>query len=232
MPLAQPKTSPPRTSPGPFAFATFATLIAGFVDAVGYAHLGGLFLSFMSGNSTRLGIALGEEQWTGALHAATVIASFVLGAFLGTLLSLVAGSWKLVLILFVEVALFALATSLVAMDAGFAALLPVSIAMGLQNSVHQVIGGADIGKSFVTGALFGMGQALAKCLTGTAKHTEWLAYAASWGSFVVGALIGALALGHFGLTNTMGAACALLLVLAIIALFAHHRLARPVAIQS
>jgi len=230
---APPKAlAPPKASTGAFAFATFATLIAGFVDAVGYAHLGGLFLSFMSGNTTRLGIALGQQHWAMAGQAVTVIASFVFGAFLGTLLSMRAGSWKLVLILAVEVALFALATGLVLLDAGFAALLPVAVAMGLQNSVHQVIGGADIGKSFVTGALFGMGQALAKCLTRTAKHTEWLAYAASWGSFVVGALIGALALGHFGLTNTMGAACALLLVLAIIALFAHHRLARPVAIQS
>lgn len=224
--------APTRTSPGPFAFATFATLIAGFVDAVGYAHLGGLFLSFMSGNSTRLGIALGEGQWVMAVHAVTVIASFVLGAFVGTLLTMIAGSWKLVLILAVEVALFALATGLMAMDAGFASLLPVSIAMGLQNSVHQIVGGADIGKSFVTGALFGMGQALAKCLAGTAKHSEWLAYAASWGSFVAGALIGALALGGFGLTSAMGAACALLLVLAIIALFAHHRLARPVLVES
>ena len=227
MPLA-----PPQPSAGPFAFATFATLIAGFVDAVGYAHLGGLFLSFMSGNSTRLGIALGEGQWLGALHAITVIASFVLGAFAGTLLSLVAGSWKLVLILAIEVALFALATSLVVMDAGFASLLPVSIAMGLQNSVHQVVGGADIGKSFVTGALFGMGQALAKCVTGTAKHEEWLAYAASWGSFVIGALIGALTLGHYGLTGAMGAACALLLVLTVIALFAHRRLARAAAVAA
>lgn len=212
-------------SAGPFAFATFATLIAGFVDAVGYAHLGGLFLSFMSGNTTRLGIALGQQHWAMAGQAVAVIASFVVGAFLGTLLSMRAESWKLAVILIVEVALFALATGLVRLDAGFAALLPVAVAMGLQNSAHQVVGGADIGKSFVTGALFGMGQALAKWLAGTAKDDEWLAYAASWGSFVGGALIGAVALGHFGLTTAMGAACGLLAVLALIALVAHRHLA-------
>ena len=223
---APPKAlAPPKASTGAFAFATFATLIAGFVDAVGYAHLGGLFLSFMSGNTTRLGIALGQQHWAMAGQAVTVIASFVFGAFLGTLLSMRAGSWKLVLILAVEVALFALATGLVLLDAGFAALLPVAVGMGLQNSVHQVVGGADIGKSFVTGALFGMGQALAKCLAGTAKHEEWLAYAASWGSFVAGAMTGAIALGGFGLTTAMGAACVLLLVLTIIALVAHRHLA-------
>ena len=221
---------PPKASPGAFAFASFATMIAGFVDAVGYAYLGGLFLSFMSGNSTRLGIALGEGRWVMAVHAVTVIAGFVFGAFVGTLLAMIAGSWKLVLILAIEVVLFALATGLVAMDAGFAALLPVAIAMGLQNTVHQVVGGADIGKSFVTGALFGMGQALAKCVTGLAKHEEWLAYAASWGSFVAGALIGAISLTRYGLTNAMGAACALLLALTIIALFAHHHLVERAAL--
>lgn len=48
----------------PIPFATFATLVAGFVDAVGYAHLGGLFLSFMSGNSTRFGLRIAQGQWS------------------------------------------------------------------------------------------------------------------------------------------------------------------------
>lgn len=140
----------------------------------------------------------------------------MLGAFVGTLLAMIAGSWKLVLILAIKVALFALASVLVVMNASFVALLPVAIAMGLQNTVHQVVGGADIGKSFVTGALFSMGQALAKLLTGTAKNSEWLGYATSWGSFVGGALIGAISLTRYGLT--------------IIALFAHHHLVERAAL--
>ena len=31
---------------------------AGFIDALGFLKLGGLFVSFMSGNSTRLGVGL------------------------------------------------------------------------------------------------------------------------------------------------------------------------------
>lgn len=33
-------------------------LLAGYVDAIGFLRLGGLFVSFMSGNSTRLAVAL------------------------------------------------------------------------------------------------------------------------------------------------------------------------------
>jgi hypothetical protein len=56
--------------------AGFLTALAGLVDAIGYLHLSGLFISFISGNSTQLGAALGEGDLA---EAATLIALFVLG---------------------------------------------------------------------------------------------------------------------------------------------------------
>lgn len=212
----------------PFVFATFATLIAGFVDAVGYAHLGGLFLSFMSGNSTRLGIQLANEQWHVAGLAATVVGCFLAGAFLGTLIADAAGDWKLVAILSGEVALFALAVSLTVDGAGFIDMLPVAVAMGMQNSVHQVIAGADIGKSFVTGALFGLGQSLARMLSGKSTPREAAAYASSWASFVLGALVGTLLLARAGLPAAVAGGCVLLAALAATAYAFHGHLIRPV----
>ncbi len=41
--------------------------VAGFVDAVGFIHLGGYFVSFMSGNSTRAGALLADGSWLGVL---------------------------------------------------------------------------------------------------------------------------------------------------------------------
>lgn len=212
----------------PALFATFATLVAGFVDAVGYAHLGGLFLSFMSGNSTRLGIQLAEGQWSMVLVTAAVIGGFVLGACLGTLVADAAGEWKLVAILGAEVMLFALAVGLAGADVGRLSLLPVAVAMGMQNSVHQIIAGADIGKSFVTGALFGCGQALARWLRGRGGPVEALAYAASWASFVAGACIGALLLASVGVVLAMASACLLLAALTATAFAFHGHLVRPV----
>ncbi|MDR6951433.1 oxalate decarboxylase [Ancylobacter sp. 3268] len=221
--------TPTGTRLRPLLFATLATLIAGFVDAVGYAYLGGLFLSFMSGNSTRLGISLASGQLLAAVHAAIVIGCFVVGALIGTLIADATARWKLVLILAVEVVLFTLAAALAQRDIGFVALLPVAVAMGLQNAVHQLIAGADVGKSFVTGALFGMGQALARRLTGRGSAAEAASYALSWAAFVIGALIGALMLAGTGLTTALAVAGGLLAVLAAVALAFHRHLGPAVA---
>lgn len=35
---------------------------AGFIDALGFLKLGGLFVSFMSGNSTRLGVGIASHM--------------------------------------------------------------------------------------------------------------------------------------------------------------------------
>src|SRR4029077_4997805 len=52
------------------------TAMAGCVDAIGYLRLGGLFPSFMSGNTTQLGISLADASRTAALPA-MLIALFV-----------------------------------------------------------------------------------------------------------------------------------------------------------
>jgi uncharacterized membrane protein YoaK (UPF0700 family) len=44
------------------ALACALSALAGYVDGIGYLHLGGLFVSFMSGNSTRMGVSLAEER--------------------------------------------------------------------------------------------------------------------------------------------------------------------------
>ncbi len=40
-----------------YLLAACLSALAGFVDAVGFMYLGGYFISFMSGNSTRLSVA-------------------------------------------------------------------------------------------------------------------------------------------------------------------------------
>src|SRR6266478_6048689 len=53
--------------------------LAGYVDGIGFLHLGGLFVSFMSGNSTRMGVSLAEGHWLGAIEALGLVALVVVG---------------------------------------------------------------------------------------------------------------------------------------------------------
>lgn len=56
----------------PEVFATLVTAIAGFVDAVGYVQLSHLYVSFMSGNSTHLGVSMAARAWSDVGSAAAV----------------------------------------------------------------------------------------------------------------------------------------------------------------
>jgi uncharacterized membrane protein YoaK (UPF0700 family) len=67
-------------------------MLAGYVDGIGFLHLGGLFVSFMSGNSTRLGVSLAESDWQQAASALGLIALFVAGAAAGSLVVLGGGA--------------------------------------------------------------------------------------------------------------------------------------------
>jgi uncharacterized membrane protein YoaK (UPF0700 family) len=56
------------------SLACALSALAGYVDGIGFLHLGGLFVSFMSGNSTRMGVSLAEGQWLSAAEAFGLIA--------------------------------------------------------------------------------------------------------------------------------------------------------------
>ena len=64
--------------------ATILAALAGFVDAVGFLGSGGFFVSFMSGNSTRLGVGL-ARQAVAATSAGSLIAAFVVGVVVASL---------------------------------------------------------------------------------------------------------------------------------------------------
>ncbi len=59
-------------------------MLAGYVDASGFVALGGFFVSFMSGNSTRMAIGLAQGAGSAGI-AAGLIGAFLFGVVLGAL---------------------------------------------------------------------------------------------------------------------------------------------------
>jgi uncharacterized membrane protein YoaK (UPF0700 family) len=174
------------------ALACALSALAGYVDAVGFLHLGGLFVSFMSGNSTRMGVSLAEGQWLHAVKALSLIALFVIGAAAGSLIVLGHGANRQPWVLLGEALLLAAAALCYAFGLSTAAVAAMVLAMGLENAVFQIDGGAGLGLTYVTGALVKVGQLLAAALTGGARW-GWVPNLSLWAALVAGASCGALA---------------------------------------
>jgi uncharacterized membrane protein YoaK (UPF0700 family) len=174
------------------ALACALSALAGYVDGIGYLHLGGLFVSFMSGNSTRLGVTLAEGHWQHALDALELIVLFVAGAAAGSLIVLGRFAYRQPLILLVEALLLMAAALAYAYGLPNTAVAAIVLAMGLENAVFQLEGGAGLGLTYVTGALVKAGQLIAAALTGGAPWA-WLPNLLLWAAMVAGALAGALA---------------------------------------
>ncbi|WP_407148751.1 YoaK family protein [Bradyrhizobium sp. ORS 86] len=165
--------------------------LAGYVDGIGYLHLGGLFVSFMSGNSTRLGVSLSEADWRPALEAFGLIVLFVVGAAAGSLIVLSRIAHRQPVILLAEALLLTVAAAAHEFDRPNSAIAAIVLAMGLENAVFQLDGGG-LGLTYVTGALVKVGQLIAAALTGGAGWA-WLPNLLLWAALVAGALLGALA---------------------------------------
>lgn len=185
----------------PALFATLLTAISGFLDAVGYVQLNKLYVSFMSGNSTHLGTAIGTGAWGDALQVVAIVGLFVLGASIGTA---IADRRPPVLpVLGGEVLLFIVAITLARAGHDWPALALIALAMGLQNTLHQVVSGADIGKGFLTGALFSLGQSIARVFRDRSELAKGAQNGLSWIAFVGGAALGTITLASIGLTAAL-----------------------------
>src|ERR1700753_2569935 len=87
------RTVDPRASAGRAELlATVVAVIAGFIDAYGMITYG-VYVSFMSGNTTQTGYQAAEGAFGPASLSALAILFFVVGAFVGTLLVEFAGRY-------------------------------------------------------------------------------------------------------------------------------------------
>ncbi|HEY4344536.1 MAG TPA: YoaK family protein [Parvibaculum sp.] len=190
--------------------AACLSALAGYVDALAFIKLGGFFVSFMSGNSTRLAVGLAEGS-AHALVAGAIIASFVLGVALGTLTGQAAKERRRPAVLALVAALLAAAAALSAADMTGAAIFAMALAMGAENAVFEREGEVSIGLTYMTGTLVKLGQRIVSALLGGDRFA-WLPYLLLWMGLVLGAAIGATVYLHIGMNGlwvAAGAAAAL-----------------------
>lgn len=191
--------------------AMVLTAIAGWVDAVGFLRLGGLFVSFMSGNTTQMAVAFAQGRLMEGWAAAGIIILFVMGVFAGRLVAESSGAWRLPAVLILTAALLSIAVLLtLAFDraATVTATAAIVLAMGVQNAAMTRVGEAKASLTYVTGTLVRVGETLADALSGTGRASAPLPYIAMWTGLALGALAGATAYDRFGLSALTGPAAA------------------------
>ncbi len=163
--------------------------LAGLVDATGFVVAGGYFTSFMSGNTTRMGVELAQRPVL-ALAPLGLIACFLTGVIGGALIAprLAAGHRESVLLGLVAAVLGG-GAGLLAAGQVTAFLICSAMAMGLANNVFARDGEVTVGVTYMTGALVRFGQGVAAKIGGrplaSARGYGWL-----WSALALGAASG------------------------------------------
>ncbi len=177
--------------------------LAGYVDAFGFLSTGGFFVSFMSGNSTRVGISLAQGSRDG-LIAAGLVGAFLAGVVAGALAGHVAKPRQRPCVLALVSVLLAAAAILGALGLVPAAVAAMAVATGVENNTFQKAGEVSIGLTYMTGGLVKLGQRIATALL-TADRFGWVPNLLLWAGFVSGVAGGALTYPRLGFSGLWGA---------------------------
>ena len=175
------------------ALAIGLAALAGFVDAVGFLSADGYFVSFMSGNTTRLAVNLARDPMLATVPALLIL-GFVCGVTGGAVIAARAGTKRKSAVLFAVAALLALAAVSRMAGMGAPMLAMLVIAMGALNNTFQRDGEVAVGLTYMTGSLVRLGQGLASALLGE-KRSGWGGYLLLWTGLALGAVAGAMGFG-------------------------------------
>ncbi len=206
------------------ALAAGLSALAGYVDAIGFLTLGGFFVSFMSGNSTRFGVAVATGEWQLAATALGLIGLFVIGVVLGSTAARRAGEGRKSVVLGLEALLLAMGAALLSSGRPLLGMVPVVLAMGVENTVFQKGGDVRVGLTYMTGTLVRVGQRIATALHGGARW-DWVPFLLLWIGLAAGGALGALVFLRLGVA-ALWLAAVVVAVLALLSLLDERRLSK------
>lgn len=186
------------------------TANAGFADGLFFIHLGGYFVSFMSGNSTRAAAALAQGNYGEWFAASMLIFAFILGVMLSSfavrfgpkrfhppaeslLTDQIAPHGSAVWTAFFLMLLGGIASVVEPLET----LAPfiIASATGAINGTFTRRGEVTVGLTYMTGTLVKMGQSLASAIAvrSIVYLARFLRYLLLWAAIAIGALVGAWA---------------------------------------
>jgi uncharacterized membrane protein YoaK (UPF0700 family) len=207
----------PGRAPSERALALTLLAAAGYLDAVAFLALSGIFVAFMSGNTTILGQSIAYGHW----HTLAICAALIIGFFAGNILGNVITRWGGPRAHHIQssatiawVALGALLTVVVSPEIG---LPVVAIGSGLINTALSRSTDVHVGLTYVTGTLVKAAHQLVYGIR-TDDAWQWTTTVATWLVFACGAMAGGFGYRWIGVSSIWIAVVAL-----VIAAFLPHR---------
>jgi uncharacterized membrane protein YoaK (UPF0700 family) len=206
-----------------FLFSLVIAGVAAYVDATGFLLYSGVYLSFMSGNSTRAAVLVARGDWQQLAPVVGVIPTFVLGVTLGAIMHGIFKRQGQAMVLSIA----GIALGLVAAlenygqaagpnDTRLGLFLTLAATMGLLNSMAQRVDKVSISLTFVTGTLVRLGTAVAGQITnrgrsdGGDQRVTIVVLTSIYFAFFLGGVSGGIAAALYGLRCTIAPAIVLI----------------------
>ncbi|KMN08744.1 YoaK family protein [Pseudomonas helleri] len=176
-------------------FVACLSVLAGMTDAIGFLAVGD-FISFMSGNTTRLAVAIAQGDTQVILRLGFAVLAFVAGNALGVVFARWGGRRALPLMLLISALLCTAA--LLPLQSQVTILLTAVLAMGMVNAAVEQVNGLQVGLTYVTGALSRFGRSLGRWILGE-RRPNWHLQVVPWTGMLAGAVAGAALESQFGI---------------------------------
>jgi uncharacterized membrane protein YoaK (UPF0700 family) len=203
------------------------TMVTGVVDAVSYIALGHVFVANMTGNVVFLGFALAGAPGLSAPASLAALGAFLLGAIAGGRIASRYGTHRgrqlrtataiAVVPALLAVIVAAIVGQPVSSGARYALIVPLGIAMGIQNATARRLAVPDLTTTVLTLTLTGV-AADSRLAGGPGGHPARRLI--SVGAMLAGALLGAVLVVEVDLVLPLSIAVVLLATSALVA----HRL--------
>src|ERR1700730_1817921 len=202
-------TGVPKKERTNFLLTLVIAAAAAYVDATGFLLYSGVYLSFMSGNTTRAAVLVGRGDWQQVAPAIGVIPTFVLGTAIGTAIIGISKRRGQAMVLFTAGIALAFVAALEVYfrpnDMRPGLLFVLTATMGLLNPAIRRVDRVSVALTYVTGTLAKLGTAIGSKIINDGKNdggdqSETILILASvWFAFFIGAISGGLAAAHYGL---------------------------------